>query len=213
MNNLMDTLEGGALTMPARDSANVLKKRRRTGQFIMGAIFLVILIGGWFNPLFGYFIPLCMVFGIGIGLFRGRKWCDWYCPRGSFYDSIMAPVSPKKKIPPFFKGLPLRIGMLSFLMVMMTVQIIMRWPDPYNIGRFFVMLITVTTAVGIILSFVSSTGHGVISALSVQWQTGQGKTNTRCKLTLKNVLSAKAVRRSAQCRYSLILIKLMGHRQ
>ncbi|MBU4320990.1 MAG: 4Fe-4S binding protein [Thermodesulfovibrionales bacterium] len=154
MNNLMNALEGGALTMPARENNNVLKKRRRIEQLIMGVIFLVILIGGWFNPLFGYFIPLCMVLGISIGLSMGRKWCDWYCPRGSFYDAMMAPVSPKKKIPPFFKGLPLRIGMLSFLMIMMTVQIIMRWPDPYKIGGFFVILLTVTTAVGVILSFI-----------------------------------------------------------
>lgn len=68
MNNLMNALEGGALTMPARENNNVLKKRRRIEQLIMGVIFLVILIGGWFNPLFGYFIPLCMVLGISIGL-------------------------------------------------------------------------------------------------------------------------------------------------
>ena len=135
-------------------------------QFIMGIIFLVVLIGGWKYPLLGYFIPLCMLLGMGIGFLRGRKWCDWLCPRGSFFDAFIKPISqqgnglafkiakaisPKKEIPRFFKGLPLRIGMLSFLMLMMTLQIIKRWPNPYKIGMFFVILLTVTTILGIIL--------------------------------------------------------------
>ncbi len=118
----------------------------------MAIIFLIILIGGWRYPLLGFFIPFCMILGIGIGLFRGRKWCDWLCPRGSFFDVLIKPISPKKEIPRFLKGLPLRIGFLSFLMLMMTLQIIKRWPNPYKIGMFFVMLLTITTILGIILA-------------------------------------------------------------
>jgi polyferredoxin len=95
-----------------------------------------------------------MLLGIGIGVFKGRKWCDWFCPRGSFFDVLIKPISPKKEIPSFFKGLPLRIGMLSFLMLMMTLQIIKRWPDPYKIGMFFVILLTVTTILGVILALI-----------------------------------------------------------
>lgn len=129
-------------------------RQRKLKQFFTGILFLVIIIGGWKYPLLGYFIPLCMLLGIGMALFKGRKWCDWYCPRGSFFDSMIRPISPKKEIPSFFKGLPLRIGMLSFLMLMMTIQIITRWPDPHKIGMFFVMLLTVTTILGIILALI-----------------------------------------------------------
>lgn len=132
----------------------VLKKRRGIRQFIMAVAFLIILSGGWRYPLLGYFIPLCMLLGIGIGIFRGRKWCDWFCPRGSFFDVMIKPISPKREIPGFFKGLPLRIGMLSFLMFMMTLQILKRWPDPYKIGMFFVILLTVTTILGLILALI-----------------------------------------------------------
>ena len=120
----------------------------------MAIIFLIILIGGWKYSLLGYFIPLCMLLGISIGLFKGRKWCDWFCPRGSFFDVLIKPISPKKKISKFFKGLPLRIGFLSFLILMMTWQIIKRWPNPYKIGMFFVMLLAVTTILGIILALI-----------------------------------------------------------
>src|SRR4030042_1437603 len=130
----------------------IVEQKRKMKQFIMGIVFLAVIIGGWKYPLLGYFIPLCMLLGIGIGFFKGRKWCDWLCPRGSFFDVLIKPISPKKEIPRFFKGLPFRIGVLSFLMLMMTLQIIKRWPDPYKIGMFFVILLTVTTFVGIILA-------------------------------------------------------------
>lgn len=123
-------------------------------QFFIAVLFPVVLIGGWRYPLLGYFIPLCMLLGAGIGLYRGRKWCDWYCPRGSFFDVFIKPLSPKKEIPHFFKGLALRIGFLFFLMAMMIIQIIRRWPNPYSIGIFFVILLTITTILGLILAFI-----------------------------------------------------------
>ncbi|MBM3252929.1 MAG: 4Fe-4S binding protein [Candidatus Omnitrophica bacterium] len=131
----------------------VFQIKRRIKQLLMASAFFIVIIGGWRYPLLGYFIPLCMLLGIGIGFFKGRKWCDWFCPRGSFFDTLIKPISPKKEIPKFFKGLPFRIGFLSFLMAMMTIQIIKRWPDPYKIGMFFVILLSVTTIIGIILSF------------------------------------------------------------
>lgn len=136
------------------DEYKTLQKKRRIKQLAMTSLFLVVIIGGWRYPLLGYFIPLCMLLGISIGFFKGRIWCDWFCPRGSFFDVLIKPISPKKEIPKFFKCLPLRIGFLSFLMLMMTLQIIKRWPNPYKIGMFFVMLLTVTTILGIILALI-----------------------------------------------------------
>lgn len=132
----------------------IFKKNRTIKQSLMALTFPIILLGGWKYPLLGYFIPLCMMLGIGVSLWRGRKWCDWYCPRGSFFDTLIKLISPNREIPRFFKGLPLRIGFLSFLMLMMTVQIIKRWPDLYKIGMFFVILLTVTTILGIILALI-----------------------------------------------------------
>ncbi len=132
----------------------IFEKKRKIRQFIMGIVFLAVLGAGWKYPLLGYFIPMCMLLGMGIGFFKGRKWCDWFCLRGSFFDVMSKPISPEKEIPGFFKGLPIRIGILSFLMLMMTLQIIKFLPDPYKIGMFFVILLTVTTMIGIILAFI-----------------------------------------------------------
>jgi hypothetical protein len=97
-------------------------KTRRLKQYLMGTIFLILIPFGWFYPLIGYFIPLCMLAGIGIASLKGRTWCNWICPRGSFSDSYMKNISPERKIPIYFKSLPLRIGVIIFLMSMLTYQ-------------------------------------------------------------------------------------------
>lgn len=125
---------------------------RRAKQGVMTVVFFVVLFGGWFVPLLGYFIPACMVLGIGIALFKGRKWCDWYCPRGSFLDSLVKKISPGREIPAVLRGRPVRISILVFLMTFLTFQIVQRWPDVFSIGKFFVILLTVTTAAGVILA-------------------------------------------------------------
>lgn len=130
----------------------IFRKRRFTKQLLMAAVFIAVLAGGWVFPLLGYFIPFCMILGMAIAFVKGRKWCDWYCPRGSFSDAMAKYISFKKEIPAFFKGLPLRIGMFSFLMLVMILQIVRRWPDPFLIGAFFVTLLTITTIIGIVLS-------------------------------------------------------------
>ncbi|MGB8226992.1 MAG: 4Fe-4S binding protein [Sedimentisphaerales bacterium] len=130
------------------------KKKRFTKQILTAVIFPVVIIGGWFYPVLGYFIPICMIAGISIAFFRGRKWCDWYCPRGSFFDTAGEQASPNKEIPAFFKSLPTRIAMLMILISIMTVQIIKVWPDPYKIGKVFVVLLTVTTSIAIILAVI-----------------------------------------------------------
>ncbi|MFH1458170.1 MAG: 4Fe-4S binding protein [Candidatus Omnitrophota bacterium] len=129
-------------------------QRRRFKQFLMAPVFVAILVLGWFYPLLGYFIPLCMLFGIALSFTRGRKWCDWYCPRGSFYDVVVSAVSPKRNIPSFLKSMYFRIGVLLVLLLVMAFQLFRYWPDPHKIGAFFVILITITTAAGIILALI-----------------------------------------------------------
>jgi ferredoxin-type protein NapH len=124
---------------------------RRLKQGISGAAFLMVLAGGWFFPLIGYFIPLCMLMGIGMASFKGRSWCDWLCPRGSFLDALLKKVSRNQKIPRVFRSTPMRLGVMTLLMSVLTVQIIRLWPDPWAIGGFFIIMLTATTVVGVVL--------------------------------------------------------------
>ncbi len=121
-------------------------------QFVMAAVFIAVFIFGWKYPILGFFIPLCMILGVGLGLFKGRKFCDWYCPRGSFYDVWLKPVSPQRKIPGLFKNIYFRLGVLFFLMVVMWVNLVRRWPNSVNIGMFFIIMMTSTTLLGVVLA-------------------------------------------------------------
>jgi polyferredoxin len=157
------TAEALSLTqIPQAAAARQLRKaslaqalaKRHLKQGISGAIFLSFLAGGWFFPLLGYFIPVCMLMGIGIAAFRGRSWCNWLCPRCSFLDAWLQKVSPGKTIPRIFRSLPLRLGVMGLLMTVLTVQIIRLWPDPWAIGGFFIILLTVTTVAAVVLGLI-----------------------------------------------------------
>jgi len=128
---------------------------RASRQLINSFIFLAIIAAAWFFPLLGFFIPFCMLLGFASGLFKGRKWCDWYCPRGSFYDVLGRAVNLRKNIPPEFKKTYFRLGVLALLMAVMTVNLILRWPSFEKIGSFFVIMLIATTALGIILALFS----------------------------------------------------------
>ncbi len=129
-------------------------KTRGLKQLIMSVVFIAVLAAGWVFPLLGYFIPVCMLLGIGIAAFRGRSWCNWLCPRGSFEDSLLRRLSRQRPIPAVFRGTPLRLAVMGVLMTVLTVMIIRLWPDPVAIGGFFVLMLTITTAVAIVLGII-----------------------------------------------------------
>lgn len=125
-------------------------RSRRRIQLASAAAFILLLALGRSYPLLGYFAVLCMMVGVGLAFFRGRKWCD-FCPRGSFYDKLDA-ISRKQSIPGFFKGWTLRIAVILFMMTVMAIQITSRWPNLNRIGAFFIFFLTATTIVGVILA-------------------------------------------------------------
>jgi polyferredoxin len=130
------------------------KRMRKSKQLFIGMVFIILLVAGWFYPLIGYFIPLCMLAGIGIASRKGRRWCNWMCPRGSFSDSYLKLISVKRRIPVFLRLMPVRTGVIVFLMSMLSYQIVRLWPDPYAIGKLFMTLLTVTTALSIVLALI-----------------------------------------------------------
>jgi len=101
----------------------------------------------------GFFIPLCMFAGVWMAFKRGRKWCDWYCPRGSFYDVWVSNISPKKDIPELFRKPFFRLGVTALLFAVVSLNLFLFWPDFSRIGLSFVVMATVTTVIGVVLAF------------------------------------------------------------
>jgi len=126
-------------------------KKRTSRQLLFWWVLPLAVIGGWRYPLLGYLLPLCMMAGMGIALFKGRYWCDWLCPRGSSWDLLLKRISLKRKIPHFFRSTAFRILIMAILMTVLFTQLPRAWPNIDGMGRVFVMMLSVTTVVGIVL--------------------------------------------------------------
>jgi polyferredoxin len=126
------------------------KQRTRLQRFTSW-ILPAVIIGGWIYPPLGFLLLICMVGAVGLAFYNGRVWCDWMCPRGSFYDLFLDRISRKLNIPAAFKTDLFRSLILSLLMGALGVQIYYAWGSSYGIGMAFVMVLTITTTAGIVL--------------------------------------------------------------
>jgi len=131
--------------------ASALAHKRGLRQSALWWILPAIIVAGWWYPILGFFVPACMFAAWGIAAVRGRSWCDWMCPRGAFSDSVLSRVSTKRGIPAVLRSTGFRIVMLLVLMTVLALRLPQAWPDPNRIGLVFVMLLTVTTGVAILV--------------------------------------------------------------
>lgn len=86
-----------------------------------------------------------------IAPFKGRYWCGNYCPRGSFYDNVIAKISSQKPIPAVFRSKVFRVSVLIIIMSMFSIQMYFAWGNLPAMGLIFLRIIFVTTIIGIIL--------------------------------------------------------------
>ncbi|MGI5817737.1 MAG: 4Fe-4S binding protein [Armatimonadota bacterium] len=130
------------------------QRGKRTLRWVMGA-FLVALIGaGWMVPWFGYFVPVCMIGGLVPAFFLGRKWCDWTCWRGSFLESIVGAIAGGRPVPKLLRSTGFRVGVMALLFTMFGLRITQLWGDWVALGGFFVIFLTATTVVAIVLGII-----------------------------------------------------------
>ncbi len=130
-----------------------IKQRSRLQKYT-SIILPAVILGGWLYPPLGFSLLICMFGAVGIAFYNGRSWCDWMCPRGSFYDLLLDRISRKKKIPDVFKKNWFRSLILTLLMTTLGLQLYFAWGDLGGMGLAFVIVLTVTTVAGIILGAV-----------------------------------------------------------
>lgn len=124
--------------------------KRQGIRSVVWVLLVIAIVGGWLYPPLGFGVLLCMGASVGLAFRYGRTWCD-FCPRGTFFDIIMTRFSRRLSTPKFLRSRSFRIFMLLFLMGMMGYQLARAWGDIPAMGRVFWLLLTVTTAVGIVL--------------------------------------------------------------
>ncbi len=114
----------------------------------------VVVIGGWFFPKLGFLLMGCMIGALAIAPWKGRAWCDWMCPRGSFYDLFIEKISLNRKIPIIFKWKVIRVILLTVPFIALGLQFYFVWGDINAMGLAMVKVLTLTTLVGIVLGII-----------------------------------------------------------
>jgi len=130
------------------------KEDRKRLQKYTSIVLPVVVIGGWFYPPLGFFLLICMIGAVGLAFHKGRSWCDWMCPRGSFYDLFLQKISRNTTIPSFMKSKWFRTSVLFGLLSSLGIQVYNAWGNPDAVGLAFVRVLTITTTAGIVLGAV-----------------------------------------------------------
>jgi ferredoxin-type protein NapH len=120
----------------------------------LGIMVLIVSIGAIFYPKLGYFLLIVFATLMSIAPFRGRWFCGNLCPRGSFVDFWLAPISRKVRIPSILKSMKLRVPIFVLLMGFMIFRIISANGIVDKIGMVFVTLCILTTSIAILFGVV-----------------------------------------------------------
>ncbi|MBM7855510.1 polyferredoxin [Desulfohalotomaculum tongense] len=131
---------------------NKLLINRFRKQGLTWVVLPVVIAAGWIYPPAGFVLFVCMIGAVGLSFFRGRAWCDWMCPRGSFFDIFFLRVNKSKPVPSWLRSNKLRAFMLAVIFTVLGTQFYLAWGDLHGMGLAMVRLLTVTTIVGIVLA-------------------------------------------------------------
>ncbi len=116
----------------------------------LGIIVVIVSIGGIFYPKLGYFLLLVFASLMLIAPFRGRWFCGNLCPRGSFVDFLLAPISRRVRIPSALRSMWFRVPVFFALMGFMVFRIIQTQGIVDKVGMVFVTLCILTTSIAIL---------------------------------------------------------------
>jgi len=120
----------------------------------LGLIVLIISLGGIFYPRLGYFLLIVFATLIIIAPFRGRWFCGNICPRGSFVDFWLGPLSRKLPIPPILRSMWIRVPIFILLMGFMVFRIVQTDGVVDRVGMVFVTICLLTTSVAILFGII-----------------------------------------------------------
>lgn len=118
----------------------------------------LVALGGLWYPKLGLLMLPIMLAMMVMGLLKGKYWCGNFCPHGSLYDYMIAPVSAGKKVPGFFKSRSLTVLMFGFFMFMLGSRLFKVFaifgsaPFLDKLGYVFVLNYLGVTIVGSILA-------------------------------------------------------------
>ena len=115
----------------------------------------VILIGGLFYPLIGYLVVIMVAFFLTLSFFKGRYWCWYLCPRGSFLDIVLSKMSFNRPIPKIFTREWFRWLVFILLMGFLAFRLFQTGGNLPVIGSVFIGMCILTTLIAIPLGMIT----------------------------------------------------------
>jgi polyferredoxin len=120
-------------------------------QHVMAFGLPLIVIGGVLMPRLGLLAGGLMLTSLVLALWKGRFWCGWVCPRGSFLDRWLALVTLNRPIPKPLLRPRFRWSVFTILMSLMAARLTFAGNNLDRVGSVFVMLCLATTMVAVSL--------------------------------------------------------------
>jgi len=117
-------------------------------SFIFIILFFVL---SFIDRRFGILGLVCLAVPLVLALLGyGRLHCSHVCPRGSFFSKVLRHVSMERKLPPFFRSLEFRYGVLVFMALCLTGNVFRHYPDLVAMANGMFQVMTASFAVGAI---------------------------------------------------------------
>lgn len=136
------------------NSSPDLSGKRRVHRWLWILMLIFFVLGFFVNRAYGWLALSCMVAPLVVAVKKGRYWCGWMCPRGSFYEHVLGKLKPGGTIPAWLRLPVVRWTIVSGLLLMMTVRLWKAWGDFSAMGGVLFQTIAVTTLAGILLGLV-----------------------------------------------------------
>ena len=130
------------------------RDRNALKGYLFFAFALVIMIGGFFQPLLGLAVPVLLALAIALSFARKRPFCSRVCPRAGILSHVVSRWSRYRQMPAYLYSQGVRNALCAFLLICAVGQTSRLWPEFRAVGNFFWIVC--------VLTFVLSVAMGII---------------------------------------------------
>jgi polyferredoxin len=129
-------------------------KYRKSIQLLMIIFFPTVIVGGYFYPYLGFIVVTLICFFLALAPFKGRFFCGWFCPMGSFYERVLSLFSFKREIPSIFRKSWFRWLVFIAMMSILTLKLVSAGSNPENIADAFRSMWIISGSIAILIGII-----------------------------------------------------------
>jgi len=114
----------------------------------------VVVIGGYFYPYIGFVVVVLICCFVVLSFFRGRFYCGWFCPMGSFHERVLSKISFKREVPQLFRRVWFRWFVFIIMMSLLVYRLFNAGSNSEKIAEVFRFMWIVSTSIAIVIGIV-----------------------------------------------------------